>query len=51
MITALLAVMTFGSTLADGLFALRHRGKLQRILGFTAGVLLGVVAYCPKFMT
>src|SRR6478752_1870658 len=45
MITALLAVMTFGSTLAGGLFALHHRGKLQRILGFTAGVLLGVVAF------
>ena len=45
MITALLAVMTFGSTLAGGLFALHHRGKLKRILGFTAGVLLGVVAF------
>jgi len=45
MITALLAVMTFGSTMAGGLFALRYRGRLQRILGFTAGVLLGVVAF------
>ena len=45
MITELLAVVTFGWTLAGGLFALRHRGKLQRILGFTAGVVLGVVAF------
>jgi ZIP family zinc transporter len=45
MITELLAVVTFGWTLAGGLFALRHRGKLQRILGFTSGVLLGVVAF------
>ena len=46
MITVLLlAVLTFGSTLSGGLFAFRHRGKLQRILGFTAGVLLGVVAF------
>ncbi len=45
MITALLAVSTFGSTMSGGLFALHHRGRLRRILGFTAGVLLGVVAF------
>ena len=28
-----------------GLFALRYRDRLHRILGFTAGVLLGVVAF------
>lgn len=45
MITALLAVTTFASTLTGGLFALHNRDKLHRILGFTAGVLLGVVAF------
>jgi ZIP family zinc transporter len=33
------------STLAGGLFGLRHKRHLHRILGFTAGVLLGVVAF------
>lgn len=28
-----------------GLFALRHKDRLHRILGYTAGVLLGVVAF------
>ncbi len=45
MITALLAATTFASTLAGGRFALHNRDKLHRILGFTAGVLLGVVAF------
>lgn len=45
MITGLLAVTTFGSTMSGGLFALHHRGNLRRVLGFTAGVLLGVVAF------
>lgn len=35
----------FVSTLLGGLFALRHRDRLHRILGFAAGVLLGVVAF------
>ena len=33
------------STLAGGLFALRFRGQLHYLLSFTAGVLLGVVAF------
>jgi zinc transporter ZupT len=41
----LLAFATFVSTGLGGLFALRHRDQLHRILGFTAGVLLGVVAF------
>ncbi|TPG32665.1 ZIP family metal transporter [Mycolicibacterium hodleri] len=41
----LLASATFGSTMLGGLFALRHQDGLHRILGFTAGVLLGVVAF------
>ena len=36
---------TFCSTLCGGLFALRFRKKLNFILSFTAGVLLGVVGF------
>jgi ZIP family zinc transporter len=45
MIPVLVAASTFLSTLAGGLFALRHKDRLHRILGYTAGVLLGVVAF------
>lgn len=41
----LLALATSASTLAGGLFAIRFRARLHLILGFTAGVLLGVVAF------
>ena len=41
----LLALSTFASTMLGGLFALRHRDQLHLILGFTAGVILGVVAF------
>lgn len=37
--------MTFISTGLGGLFALRHRDRLHLILGFTAGVILSVVAF------
>jgi zinc transporter ZupT len=40
-----LAFATFVSTGLGGLLALRNRDRLHRILGFTAGVLLGVVAF------
>jgi ZIP family zinc transporter len=40
-----LALGTFFSTAAGGLFALRHRDRLHLILGFSAGVILGVVAF------
>ena len=40
-----LALLTFVSTGFGGLFALRHRDRLHLILGFTAGVILGVVAF------
>src|SRR4051795_13164449 len=33
------------STTLGGLFALRHRDQLHLILGFTAGVILGVVLF------
>jgi ZIP family zinc transporter len=45
MIPILLAASTFISTLGGGLFALQHKDRLHRILGYTTGVLLGVVAF------
>ena len=45
MLPILLGIATFGSTMTGGVFALRNSDKLHRILGFTAGVLLGVVAF------
>ncbi len=45
MLPAIFAATTFVSTMLGGLFALGNRDKLHRILGFTAGVLLGVVAF------
>lgn len=45
MLPAILAITTFISTTLGGLFALKNRDKLHWILGFTAGVLLGVVAF------
>jgi ZIP family zinc transporter len=40
-----LSLATFGSTLFGGLFALRYRDRLHMILGFTAGVLIGLIAF------
>ncbi len=45
MLPIILSVSTFFSTLLGGLTALRYDDKMHRILGFTAGVLLGVVAF------
>ncbi len=45
MIRILFALATFVSTCAGGLVALRFRDRLHAILSFTAGVLLGVVAF------
>lgn len=41
----LVAVSTLVSTVLGGLFALRHHDRLHLILGFTAGVIVGVVAF------
>jgi zinc transporter ZupT len=41
----LVSFITFFSTFFGGLFALRNKDRLHRILGYTAGVLLGVVAF------
>lgn len=38
-------ILTFFSTLIGGLVGLRYKDKLHLILGFTAGVLLAVVAF------
>ena len=45
MIALAIAVAAFASTALGGVFALRNQDRLHRILGFTAGVLLGVVAF------
>ncbi|MGZ6005317.1 MAG: ZIP family metal transporter [Candidatus Saccharimonadales bacterium] len=45
MLPILFAALTFISTLAGGLYALKRSDNLHRILGYTAGVILGVVAF------
>src|SRR4051812_31403221 len=41
----LLAFAAFCSTLLGGLTALRYKDNLHRLLGYTAGVIIGVVAF------
>lgn len=41
----LVALSAVASTALGGAFALRHRDRLHLILGFTAGVIVGVVAF------
>lgn len=45
MLPVLLSLATFVSTLCGGLTALKNKDRLHRFLGYTAGVLLGVVAF------
>jgi zinc transporter ZupT len=45
MIAVLLAAAAFVSTLLGGLTALKNKDRLHRILGYTAGVILGVIAF------
>jgi zinc transporter ZupT len=45
MLPTLLATGTFISTLLGGLVGLKNKDNLHRFLGYTAGVLLGVVAF------
>jgi ZIP family zinc transporter len=40
-----IAILTFFSTLLGGLVGLKYKDKIHLILGFTAGVLLSVVAF------
>ncbi len=41
----LLSILAFISTFIGGLFSIRFKDKLHLIMGFTAGVLLGVVSF------
>ncbi len=45
MVVILLSIATFISTLIGGLFSIKHKERLHSIMGFTAGVLLGVVSF------
>lgn len=45
MIQILFSLATFVSTLCGGLLALKHRDKLHSLLGYAAGVILGVIAF------
>jgi zinc transporter ZupT len=45
MIPVLLSIATFLSTMLGGVVGLKNKDRLHRFLGFTAGVLLGVVAF------
>ena len=45
MIPFLLSIATFISTLSGGLVGLKNKDRLHRLLGYTAGVLMGVVAF------
>ncbi|HSX05534.1 MAG TPA: ZIP family metal transporter [Candidatus Saccharimonadales bacterium] len=45
MLPILLAAGTFVSTLLGGLTGLKNRDRLHRLLGLTAGVVIGVVAF------
>lgn len=41
----LLSLATFISTLTGGIVGIRHRNNVHRLLGFTAGILIGVIAF------
>lgn len=41
----LLSIATFASTLGGGLIALRNKRYLHHIMGLTAGIILGVIAF------
>ena len=40
-----LSIATFISTFLGGLFSIKHRENLHKVMGFTAGVLVGVVFF------
>jgi ZIP family zinc transporter len=44
-VVVLIALATVASTALGGMFALRHSDRLHLILGLTAGVIVGVVAF------
>ena len=41
----ILSIATFLSTLAGGIFALKNKKWIKKIMGFTAGVIIGVIAF------
>ncbi len=43
--TILFAVLSFVSTFLGGLFSIKNKDRLHLVMGFTAGVLLGVIAF------
>jgi ZIP family zinc transporter len=45
MLPIILSLATFISTLAGGLLGIKNKDRIHRFLGYTAGVLLGVVAF------
>jgi len=45
MLPVILAFATFLSTLTGGIVGLKNKDRMHRFLGYTAGVLLGVVAF------
>lgn len=45
MLPILLSAATFLSTLSGGLVGIRNRNRLHKLLGLTAGVVIGVVAF------
>ena len=45
MLPVILSLCTFGSTLLGGIVGLKNQDKVHRLLGYTSGVLLGVVAF------
>ncbi len=45
MLPIILSIGTFFSTLTGGIVGLRNKDRLHRFLGYTAGVLMGVVAF------
>lgn len=52
MVAILLSLATFVSTFVGGLFAIKNKDRLHLIMGFTAGVLVGVVSFdiLPEIM-
>jgi ZIP family zinc transporter len=45
MLPVLLSAAAFASTLLGGLTAFKNKDRLHRVLGYTAGVIMGVVAF------
>ncbi|MCX6784916.1 MAG: hypothetical protein NTV81_03200 [Candidatus Komeilibacteria bacterium] len=52
MVVIIFGIATFVSTLIGGWLAVKFKDRLHLIMGFTAGVLLGVVAFdiLPEIM-